>query len=269
MAGRGQGPPGPRPFFKDFKEGKSLIDSYLSADPAAGFAEISRQLLQAPSFQDTLQRIVDLSVSTVEPCDGAAISFVEGDEVVTPVWTEPTVLHIDKLQYETGEGPCLDAIAKKSIVYAEDLPADPRWPRLAPLAVETGIHSVMSLKLGTDDTLGSLNLYARTPGAYGEIELTRGNIFATHAALALEAKSTLDRTVRALEEERTKLQKLQSALGSRDIIGQAKGVLMHRDRITADQAFRELRLASQTLNIKLRDIAQRVVDTGEIPQRVF
>jgi GAF domain-containing protein len=239
-----------------------LIDSDLSAHPAAGFAEISRQLLQASTLQDTLQRIVDLSVSTVESCDAAALSFVQGDEVVTPVWTEATVLEIDKLQFETGEGPCLDAIAQETIVYAEDLPEDPRWPKLGPLAAEAGMHSVLSLKLGWDDSLGSLNLYAKTPAAYGEGELTRGNIFATHAALALEAQTILDR-------EQTRLQKLHTALISRDIIGQAKGVLMYRDLITADRAFHDLRMASQRLNIKLRDIAQRVVDTGEMPQNAF
>jgi GAF domain-containing protein len=246
-----------------------LQDNDLSAHPAASFAEISRQLLQAPTLDDTLQRIVDLSVSSVSSCDAAAISFIQGDEVVTPAWTEPAVLKIDKLQYQTGEGPCLDAIARETVVYTENLPADPRWPKLGPLAAEAGIHSVLSLKLGTDDPLGSLNLYAKNVGAYGETELSDGNIFAVHAALALEAKTTLDRTARALEHEQTKLQKLQRALISRDIIGQAKGVLMYRDRITADHAFHELRMASQRLNIKLKDIAQQVVDTGEIPQSAF
>ncbi len=237
--------------------------------PAAGFAEISRQLLKAPTVQDILQRIIELSLSTVEPCDAAAISFVQGDEVVTPVWTEQAVLDLHKLQHKTGEGPSLDAIANETVVYAENLPADPRWPNFGPLVAEAGMRSVLSLKLGTDGTLGSLSLYAKNPGAYGSGELQNGNILATHAALALEVRTAMDQTVKALELEQSRLRKLQAALISRDLIGQAKGVLMHRDRITADRAFHELRVVSQRFNVKLREVAQRVVDTGEIPHNAF
>lgn len=245
-----------------------MIKNDLS-HPAAGFAEISRQLFKAPTVRDTLQTIVQLSLRTVGSCDAAAISFVQGGEVATPVWTDRAALDLDKLQYEAGEGPCLDAISDHEVVYTEDLSGDPRWPNLASLASDTEVRSVLSLRLGSDDTMGSLNLYSRVRGAYGSVELAQGRIFATHSALALEARTALDRTVKALELEQTRLQKLQTALISRDLIGQAKGVLMHRDHITADRAFHELRVASQRLNIKLREVAQRVVDTGESPQSAF
>ena len=236
---------------------------------AAGFAEIARQLFKAPTLKEAFQRLAYLSVRTLEPCDAAAVSYRQGEEVVTPVGTEPAALELDKQQYETGEGPCLDAIAHKTTVYAENAPEDPRWPNFAPIAEAAGVRSVLSLQLGIDGTIGSLNLYAKAPGAYGEAELVKSSILATHAGLALEARAALDEAAGALDAERERIQKLQTALISRDVIGQAKGVLMHRHRITSERAFSELRAASQRLNIKLRDVAQRVVDTGEMPRSAF
>src|SRR5688572_4981212 len=97
-------------------------------DLAATFAEIARTLYSAHTVKETLHRIVDLSVGTIDGCSGAGISFLQGDEIVTPVWTEPRVLEVDTMQYSTGQGPCLDAIAGGTSFYAEDLLTDPRWP---------------------------------------------------------------------------------------------------------------------------------------------
>lgn len=236
---------------------------------AANFADIAQQLLKAHTLQQTLQRIVELSVDVIEPCDSAAISLSREGEVVTPVWTDPAALEMDASQYRSGEGPCLDAIRHRASVYAGDISSKKRWPKLAPKARAAGVGSVLSLRLGTDEMLGALNLYARQPAAYSDEDVARGDVFASHAGLALEVKSHLERTIEALDAERLRVEKLEVALLSRDVIGQAKGVLMHRHRIIADRAFDELRGASQRLNIKLRDIAQRVVDTGELPQNPF
>jgi GAF domain-containing protein len=240
-----------------------------SAPSAAAFAEIARHLFKAPSLKEAFQRLVDVSVRTVRPCDAAAISFRQGDEVVTPVWSTPAALELDKQQYEAGEGPCLDVLVKETTVYAQNVSEDPRWPRFGPLAAAAGMHSVLSVKLGTDEAMGALNLYAKAPAAYGDEDLAKSDLIAKHAAVALEARAALDQATGALEAERDRVQKLQTALKSRDVIGQAKGVLMHRHRITSERAFSELREVSQRLNIKLRDIAQRVVDTGEMPRSAF
>jgi anti-sigma regulatory factor (Ser/Thr protein kinase) len=119
---------------------------------------------------------------------------------------------------------------------------------------------VLALRLLTDRPRGSLNLYAGLPHAFGAVDRAKGVIFATHASSALGAAEA--RAEDAAESERH----LQEALASRGIIGQAQGILMERERITAEQAFEILRHASQDLNVKLRDVAQRLVDTGEDPR---
>src|SRR5579864_516159 len=95
---------------------------------AVAFAEIARTLFADRTVRGTLQRIVDFAVVTVEGCDAAGISLLTGTGVSTPVWSDPIALDVDTIQYETGEGPCLDALTSAAAVYAEDLAEDPRWP---------------------------------------------------------------------------------------------------------------------------------------------
>lgn len=234
-------------------------------DLAADFAQISRALYAAHTVEQTLHRIVDFSVRTVDGCSGAGISFVQGGEIVTPVWTEPKVLEVDTMQYSTGQGPCLDAIAKGASVYADDLLTDPRWPSFGPMAAQAGLRSLLSFCLSGERTLGALNLYARWPRAFGATDRAKGLIFAAHAGVALAAAVEVEDATRALAIETKRLENLHGALASRQVIGRAEGILMQRELITADQAFDLLRRASQHLNTKLREVAQHVVDTGDVP----
>jgi GAF domain-containing protein len=237
----------------------------LRSGLASSFAEISRSLYAAPTVKETLQRIVDYSVKTIDGCSGAGISYIQNGDVVTPVWTEPTVVEVDEMQYETGQGPCLDAIAHGDSFYADDLLTDTRWPAFGPMAAQAGLRSLLSFRLAGETTLGALNLYARLPRAFGATDRAMALIFATHAGVALAAAVKLEDATRALEVETKRLQNLHGALSSRLVIGRAEGILMNRELITGDQAFDLLRRASQQLNIKLREIAQFVVDTGDIP----
>ena len=234
-------------------------------DLAVAFAEISRTLFSDPTLRGTLQRIVDFAVATVEGCDAAGISLLSGSEVATPVWSDPVALDVDTVQYETAEGPCLDAISREKVVYAEDLADDPRWPSFGPRAAALGMRSLLSCRLSADVVLGALNLYAALPRAYGVTDRARALIFATHAGVALGAAEALENATVSLNVELRRVADLRGALASREVIGQAEGILIERERITADQAFDVLRRVSQHLNIKLRDVAQHLVDTGEVP----
>lgn len=235
-------------------------------DLAASFAEISRALYAAHTVRETLQRIVMFSVGTIDGCSGAGISFVQGDEIVTPVWTESKVLEIDTMQYTTGQGPCLDAIAHGDSVYASDLLTDSRWPEFGPRAAEAGMRSLLSFCLMGERPLGALNLYAQTAHAFDATDRAKGLIFATHAGVALAAAQDVEDATHAMTVEIQRLENLHGALASRQVIGRAEGILMQREFITGDQAFDLLRRASQHLNIKLREVAQFVVDTGDLPQ---
>jgi hypothetical protein len=198
-----------------------------------------------------LDQVVGLAVSAIDGCDFAGIFLMKGESVTTPVCTDSVVIEIDALQHSSGEGPCLDALSGTSPYYAEDLGHDVRWPVFGPEAVAQGMGSLLALPL-------TLNLYARAANSFSVVDQSRGLLLASLAGLAFTA-------ARSHEDEERRAVQLQAALITREMIGQAQGILMERERISADQAFDILRQASQHLNVKLRVVAQSLVDTGERP----
>jgi GAF domain-containing protein len=222
------------------------------------FAETARILFSAGSVADTLQEVVTLSVATIDGCDFAGLFLLDGVAVTTPVRTDPIVDLIDGFQHDSGEGPCLDAITEGSIFYAADLNDETRWPHFAARAEPSGIRSVLALPVSKNNSLGALNLYARTPIAFGVVDRGKAVILASLAGLALAA-------AHSHEQDGMTEENFRAALSTREMIGQAEGILMERERISADHAFDILRRASQHLNIKLREVAQTLVDTGESP----
>jgi len=237
----------------------SLADGDPASELAANISETARILFAAGSVTDTLAQVVELAVATIEGCDFAGLFLLEKDVVTSPVHTDPIVDAVDALQHQSGEGPCLDAISQRLIFYADDTSDDPRWPRFGPPASAAGIRSVLALPLTTDGSLGALNLYARFPAAFGVVDRAKGVILASLAGLAVSA-------ARSHEDEERRAENLNAALATREVIGQAQGILMERERISSAQAFDVLRRASQHLNRRLRDVAQDFVDTGERPE---
>jgi hypothetical protein len=215
----------------------------------------------------TLQQIVDFAFATVEGSDATCISLRTKDSVITPAYSAPLAFEIDQIQYSTQEGPCLDAISKEPTVYAEDLADDQRWPLFGPQAAALGMRSLLSCRLSSNGTRGALNLYAALPRAYGVIDRTKALIFATHAGIALGAAEAREDAALSLDSGLHRIDDLIAALSTQETIGQAEGILIERERITSSQAFDVLRRASQDLNIKLREVATYVVETGEIPTR--
>jgi len=226
---------------------------------ATDVGEVAEVLFAAGSVDATLVRIVELAVATIEGCDFAGIFLLEGGTIVTPASTDPGVGVIDRLQHHHGEGPCLEAIAQSLTFYADDLEIDTRWPAFAPEAAAAGIRSVLAVPLTSSGVGGALNLYARYPAAFGVIDRAKGAVLASLSSVAL-------RVARTHEDEERQVENLASALATREVIGQAQGILIERERISADAAFDILRRASQHLNHKLRDVAQDLVDTGEQPE---
>jgi hypothetical protein len=242
----------------DIAKGRHIIEGDSFSEFALNFSETARILFTAGSVTDTLSSVVELAVDTIEGCDFAGLFLVVGDVVTTPVHTDPVVAKIDALQHRTGEGPCLDAVAHRLIFYADDLGRDLRWLHFAPLATEAGIRSVLALPLSSASQVGALNLYSRYPAAFGVDGRAKAAILVSLASLALSvAHSHEDEARRALN--------FHAALGSRETIGEALGILMEREQISSEQAFAILRRASQHLNIKLREVAKKLIDTGEDP----
>lgn len=230
-----------------------LLDG-LTAD----FAQMSQILLGNHGPGDALADVVDMAVATVEGCDVAGVFLVEGAAVRTPVHSDALVLGVDDLQRRVAEGPCLGAIAAGVPVHAADLDDDPRWPVFGPRATAMGVRSALAVPLVAGAAPGALNLYASYPAAFGVVDRARAQLLAGLASISVAV-------ARSEEDARRHASNLLDALASREIIGQAQGILMERERITSEQAFDVLRRASQHLNIKLREVAQTLVETGERP----
>lgn len=242
----------------DVNDGSPAIDADSLTELSRNVAETAQILFTAGNVTETLASVVDVAVATIDGCDFAGVFLLDGNIVTTPAHTDPVVIEVDTLQHQSGEGPCLDAIAIRTVFYAEDLSTDLRWPAFAPLAAAAGIRSALALPLSAGAQLGAVNLYARFPIAFGVMDRAKAAILVSLASLALSAANTH-------EDEARRILSFQTALSGREIIGEALGILMEREKISADQAFDILRRASQHLNIKLREVAQNLVDTGEDP----
>ena len=242
----------------EFAGDLSSIERDSSYELAEGVAETAQTLFTAGSVVDTLDSVVATAVATIDGCDWAGVFLFEGDVVVTPAYTDPVVTEADSLQHLAGEGPCLDAIAQRMVFYVEDLSIDPRWPGFASRAAIIGIRGALALPLTSDGHRGAVNLYARFPSAFGVVDRAKAVILSSLASVAISVAYSH-------EDEERRAADFTAALRTREVIGEALGILMERERISANQAFDILRRASQHLNIKLRDIAQDLVDTGEDP----
>ena len=236
-----------------------LAPSPLLADMAAQFTELARAMTDGHAAGLQPNHVVDFAIRSVPGAAHAAISMVRGGaRPKTIASTDDLAFRVDALQYDSGEGPCMQALAESDVVLANNLSEDQRWPRFAPQAVSvTGVRSMLSLRLFlTRDRQGALNFYAAEPEAFEAEAIPLAAIFASYTSLTLlnivHKKEIFD---------------LERALQSNREIGVAMGILMAREMCTQSQAFNRLRTASQQLNRKLRDIADDVKRTSQLPVR--
>jgi GAF domain-containing protein len=222
---------------------------------AETLGSLSRSLQSEGDLPSTLRAIVAAAVDTVPGVDHASISAVRRRrEVETLACTDDLALAVDQAQYQTGEGPCLSSLYEKQTVRLNDMAAETRWPAFATRAHELGMGSMLAIQLYVaGEDLGALNLHSARADAFTDESEHVGLLFAAHAAVAM---------VGAQQQAQ-----LQTALDSRDVIGQAKGILMERFKVGAQDAFRMLVLASQTTNIKLTDVADYLTRTGLLASR--
>lgn len=221
---------------------------------AEEFARLAEQLHAEPEEQRTLDRIVALAVQTVDPADSCSVTTSRANGPLSvAAATDAVAGEAAELQQRVGEGPYLDVTAAFGMVSVDDLTLDTRWPRLSRAAAGLGVRSLLSVRLDLSDPslTASLNLLADRPYAFDTTDLAIAGIFARHAGSALDM---------ARQGE-----SLRAAARSRQIIGVAEGMLMQRFGLTLDQAFELLRRYSQTHNIKLRVLAERLVETGRVP----
>lgn len=238
------------------RDGRSLVDgTYLNL--ADALTEAAETINRQHTLGETLDAIARATLTSVPGFTDVGISVMHrSGEIETMAGTGQVVWELDSIQYDLGEGPCVDSVREEHTVVVENARHDQRWPRYVPQAVQRGLRSQLAVRLYDDGkTLGGLNLYSTSSDTIDPDAVHGAELFAVHAAIALG---------HAQEEHQ-----LNEALSSRKVIGQAIGILMERYKIDQDRAFQFLTRASSTSNIKLRDVAQELVDTTDQNYRRF
>lgn len=217
------------------------------------FSEFARTVQQQQGDPDrTLVEVVRAAIELVPGCDEGSISVVLGRRKVTSEAASGELPRVvDALQEQLQQGPCLDAAYQQETVRVPDMATESRWPQFTRAALAAGAAGMLSIQLYVEgDNLGALNLFSRRAGAFDDESEHVGLLFAAHAALAYAA---------ARQQA-----KMSRSVATRQLIGQAQGILMERHKLTDDQAFAVLVHASQRSNTKLRDVAANLVHSGDI-----
>jgi hypothetical protein len=209
----------------------------------------ARRIAGSERFADSLPRIAEGATAVVPGVRDAGVAVRLHGELSCAAHTTETAEAVDRTQIRMAEGPCIDAVAGAGTVVLPDAATETRWPRFVPEASRHGVRASLSVPLTSMSAVGAVNLHL-TRHALDD-PMTRGRILRTarmfvgYASLALAAAD--------------RVEQLEGALVRRDVIGQAKGILMHRYDVDAEEAFARLRRASQTTNTKLHDVAAWLV----------
>ncbi len=203
-------------------------------------------------LQPTLDAITAHAAAAHPAASDAGLILLIGGKLIPQATTGRAPQLLDIKQQETGQGPCIEAAREQALICLNDLRQDSRWPEFSAEAQARGVSSMLCAPLWISQrTLGALTLYAAEPGAFSEHDERIVELFATLAALALAEAQRTDH--------------LKAALIHRDVIGQAKGIIMERYKISPDAAFSALARISQDQHTKLHEVARQIVDTGNLP----
>jgi GAF domain-containing protein len=218
---------------------------------ASALAEAVRNAAARRTSAEALAAVIEMATSTA-PCDGASITMKGLNRALSTVASSSELINqADQLQYQLNEGPCLDAVWANGLFVIPHLIDDGRWPNWAPKAAELGVVSMLSVHLFTDAALGSLNLYSMRRREFSHADIEAARVVAAHCSVVLAY---------ARNE-----QNLWQAIDSRNLVGQAQGILMERFGLTPERSFAVLRRYSQQHNRKLARVAEELVSTGRLP----
>ncbi|MGE2716307.1 GAF and ANTAR domain-containing protein [Mycolicibacterium litorale] len=237
-----------------------MDDAELDQKLNAAIAKLARSLhshqIGELEVEALLLEVTRSATQMFSEIDHAGVTLVEGRrrmaQSLAPTGEIPRA--VDALQEKYREGPCLESIWDRHTVRVDDFHHENRWPEfVAALVDQTPIRSSLSIQLFTNEReLGALNLYSEQPNSIRpEIE-EQALVLATHAAIGLAGAR--------------RTEQLHSALATRDIIGQAKGMIMERFDIDAIQAFDLLKQLSQDTNTPLNEVARQLVHRDHPPK---
>ena len=235
--------------------------SPVPADPAVqrAFDELGRLSFADHSLVSVLQQVTDLAAHVLPGEPVTSVTIVTGGRPTTVAASDPLALELDQVQYAGDAGPCLEAATTGQPVEVLDTGADARWGHFPQVAAERGCRSILSYPLPAPELIsGGLNVYARTDEPLDAASLAMAARFVAYAVVPVSNMYLYATAVGQTEH-------LRAALDSRPVIDQAKGILMERHRLSADQAFSVLARVSMETNTKVRDLAEHLVLTGELP----
>ena len=232
-----------------------------SPEPLArSLSALSRFFVGDGTLQDTLARVAEYAQEALPATAMTGITMLVDGRAKTAVFTDEAAPEIDTAQYETGIGPCLDSFRHRQIFRIPDTTKDDRWSAFCEAAAARGVRSTLSIPLvANHEGLGALNLYSRTPNGFSTEDEEVAAQFGVQAAIVLA-------NAQAYWDAHLLSQNLATAMQSRAVIEQAKGILMGAQRCSADEAFQILVRASQRENRKLREVAEDVVSRVQQPR---
>jgi hypothetical protein len=224
---------------------------------ATEFAALAQSMIGADTVTGVLHRVVQTAIVAVPGADLVSVTMRTGEgRFVTPAQTDELASRLDEIQYDANEGPCVEATrtSGRGVVSCPDLATGSPWPMFGPKAAQLGVRAAFGASLFPNDDpprIGALNFYSFTPHGLDGVDQDIAILLAAHASVALAG-------TQAVTDAELEAAQLRRAVETRDVIGQAKGILMQRRGVTADEAFAILRQASQNLNMKLTDLARTV-----------
>lgn len=223
-------------------------------------AELAGMVLVDEPLEAVLTRVAHVARAAIPGADEVSLTLIRDEKAFTVAYTGQLALDADELQYENGYGPCMDAGRFGQMLFIDDMAVETRWPRYTSRVIERGVGSSISAPLPVQDAfIGALNIYAYEPRSFDPEARERASLVASYAAIpTLNAHAYAD--ARALADH------LRTAMESRAVIEQAKGIVMGERRCTADEAFRLLIRVSQESNRKVRDVATALVEQAATPR---
>ncbi|MEU4196929.1 GAF and ANTAR domain-containing protein [Kribbella sp. NPDC026611] len=218
------------------------------------FSQLAVEMQAAAGVEETVDAVVQFALQALD-CSYAGVALhAKGERPAIPAVTDAVVAEIYQFQLDSNEGPLIASMRDRATVLICDTAADQRWPQWAEKVTTLGVRSVLDvpLTLGqASSTVGVLGLYSQRPDGFSTDDEAIAQILARHASVA----------VAAARHEET----MAAAVDARKLVGQAMGILMERFDVDGDRAFAILRRYSQDTNTKLRDVAQQLIHTRQLP----
>ena len=211
-------------------------------------------LRRSTTIDGYLQAAADMAAEVIEVVGSYSISTSLYGHPATIGTSDRAAWEADQVEFDTDDGPCVEALRTGAVFTGIDLAEEHRWPAWSAVATLLGFASAAGIpaEVSPGDRI-AVNLYAPAPAAFDEVALRRATLFAEEVARTIPA------AVRIIEADQRASQ-LEEALVARSIIDQALGVLMSQNRCTREAAFGILRRASQNRNVKLRDVAATIIE---------